>query len=51
MSLKELTIMTRYPVEFVASFGQVFLIILIMTLAGLMFAPAGVAESRVSLGA
>jgi ABC-2 type transport system permease protein len=51
MSLKELTIMTRYPVEFVASFGQVFLIILIMTLAGLMFAPAGVAESRVNLGA
>lgn len=51
MSLKELTIMTRYPVEFVASFGQVFLIIIIMTLAGLMFAPAGFQDNRASQGA
>ncbi len=42
MSRKELTIMLRYPVEFVASFGQVFLIVIILTLAGLMFAPRGV---------
>jgi ABC-2 type transport system permease protein len=40
MSRKELTIMARYPVEFVASFGQVFLVVIVMTLAGLMFAPA-----------
>jgi len=51
MSGKELTIMIRYPVEFVASFGQVFLIIIIMTLAGFMFAPADVDAPRVSLGA
>ncbi|MBI1881277.1 MAG: ABC transporter permease [Chloroflexi bacterium] len=50
MSLKELTIMTRYPVEFVASFGQVFLIIMIMTLAGLMFAPAEISAHRVNQG-
>src|SRR3972149_374175 len=42
MSRKELTIMTRYPVEFVASFGQVFLIVIILTLAGLMFSRDGV---------
>jgi ABC-2 type transport system permease protein len=51
MSRKELTIMTRYPVEFVASFGQVFLIIIIMTLAGFMFAPVDVAAQQVNLGA
>lgn len=51
MSWKELTIMTRYPVEFVASFGQVFLIILMMTLAGLMFAPAGVETEQVNAAA
>jgi ABC-2 type transport system permease protein len=50
MSRKELTIMTRYPVEFVASFGQVFLIIAIMTLAGLMFAPAGAPANRIAQG-
>lgn len=42
MAWKELLIMLRYPVEFVASFGQIFLIITSLTLAGLMFqAPAG----------
>jgi ABC-2 type transport system permease protein len=39
MAWKELLIMLRYPVEFVASFGQIFLIVTILTLAGLMFAP------------
>ncbi|HRF50922.1 MAG TPA: ABC transporter permease [Anaerolineales bacterium] len=39
MAGKELTIMLRYPVEFVASFGQVFLIVATVTLAGLMFSP------------
>lgn len=43
MTTKELTIMLRYPVEFVASFGQVFLIVAVLTLAGLMFSPQGLA--------
>jgi ABC-2 type transport system permease protein len=42
MVKKEFIIQLRYPVEFVASFAQVFLIVLILTLAGLMFAPQGV---------
>ena len=37
MARKELTIMVRYPVNFIASFGQVFLIVAIFTLAGQMF--------------
>lgn len=37
MVRKELTIMARYPVEFVASFGQVFFIVAIFTLGGKMF--------------
>lgn len=41
MSQKELTIMLRYPVEFVASFGQVFIIVTVLTLAGLMFSKGG----------
>ena len=41
MTRKELTIMLRYPVELMASFGQVFLIVVILTLAGLAFAPRG----------
>jgi len=41
MAQKELIIMLRYPVDFVASFGQVFLIVIVLTLAGLMFSPAG----------
>lgn len=40
MVRKELVIMARYPVEFVASFGQVFLIVAIFTLAGLTFSPS-----------
>lgn len=42
MLKKELILLTRYPVEFVASFGQVFVIVTVLTLAGLMFAPGGV---------
>ncbi len=45
MSRKELTIMVRYPVEFVASFAQIFLITLTLTLAGLMFARGGVQQA------
>jgi ABC-2 type transport system permease protein len=49
MAQKELMIMLRYPVEFVASFGQVFLIVTILTLAGLMFAPrTAVADATAS---
>ncbi|MFO7537339.1 MAG: ABC transporter permease [Chloroflexota bacterium] len=47
MVRKEFIIMLRYPIEFVASFGQVFLIIVIITLAASMFAPGGLqAESN-----
>lgn len=45
MSRKELLIMLRYPVELVSSFGQVFLIVIILTLAGLMFSKDGVRPS------
>jgi len=48
MSRKELTIMTRYPVEFIASFGQVFAIVLVFTLAGLMFTRGGVQAAGTS---
>lgn len=41
MSRKELIIMVRYPVEFIASFGQVFIIVTVLTLAGLMFSKGG----------
>jgi ABC-2 type transport system permease protein len=37
MVRKELIVMARYPVNFIASFGQVFLIVAIFTLAGSMF--------------
>ncbi len=40
MVRKELIVLTRYPVNFVASFGQIFLIVAIFTLAGLTFAPS-----------
>ncbi|MBI3241278.1 MAG: ABC transporter permease [Chloroflexi bacterium] len=45
MTKKELLIMLRYPVELVASFGQVFLIVIILTLAGLMFSRSGTQAS------
>jgi len=38
MVRKELIVLARYPVEFVASFGQVFLIVAIFTLGGRTFA-------------
>jgi len=43
---KELTIMLRYPVEFVASFAQVFIIVIVLTLAGLMFSKNGAVPSK-----
>ena len=50
MSKKELTIMLRYPVELVASFGQVFIIVVVLTLAGLMFAEGGVKDAGSGAG-
>lgn len=41
MSRKELLIMVRYPVNFIASFGQIFLIVAIFTLAGSTFYSSG----------
>lgn len=41
MVRKEFTIMSRYPVEFVASFAQIFIIVAVLTLAGMMFTPGG----------
>jgi len=37
MARKELIIMARYPINFIASFGQTFLIVAIFTLGGSMF--------------
>jgi ABC-2 type transport system permease protein len=41
MARKELIVMLRYPVEFIASFIQIFIIVTVLTLAGLMFSPTG----------
>ena len=52
MVRKELIVITRYPVSFVASFGQVFLIVTVVTLGGLMFSSqAGSSGSGPSLEA
>src|SRR5512136_1217760 len=37
MARKELIVMLRYPINFVATFGQTFLIVAIFTLGGSMF--------------
>lgn len=41
MARKEFVIMTRYPVEFVASFAQIFAIVALFTLAALTFRGEG----------
>jgi ABC-2 type transport system permease protein len=41
MVQKELIIMARYPVNFIASFGQTFLIVAVFTLGGSMFFRTG----------
>ncbi len=41
MAYKEILVVARYPVEFVASFGQIFLIIAIFVLAGVTFSRHG----------
>lgn len=48
MVKKELIILTRYPVNFVASFAQVFFIVAIFTLAGLAFSRDGASGSTSS---
>ena len=47
MTRKELTVMARYPVEFIASFGRVFLIVAIFVLGGETF---NVQQTPVSAG-
>ncbi|MBI5300954.1 MAG: ABC transporter permease [Chloroflexi bacterium] len=41
MVRKQVTVMTRYPVDFITSFAQIFLIILVFTFAAIMFEPRG----------
>jgi ABC-2 type transport system permease protein len=48
MARKEFIVMLRYPVELVASFGQILLVMVVLTLAGLMFAPQGIAGGSTS---
>jgi ABC-2 type transport system permease protein len=48
MVRKELTVIARYPVDFIASFVQIFMIVMIFTLAGLTFAPEGADTSGTS---
>ena len=50
MVRKQLIVMTRYPVDFIASFAQIFLIILIFTFAAVMFEPGGIGASGGSAG-
>lgn len=52
MARKEFIIMRRYPVEFIASFGQIFAIVAIFSLAALMFSgPEAEFESGAGAGA
>lgn len=48
MLRKNLLIMVRYPVNFISSFAQVFIIILIMLFASLSFIPGGVQNAITS---
>jgi ABC-type transport system involved in cytochrome c biogenesis permease component len=41
MARREFLIMSRYPVEFIASFGQIFAIVAMFTLAALTFGGEG----------
>jgi len=53
MTRKELIIMLRYPINFIASFGQTFLIVAVFTLGGSMFfrtAPAAGSQAGTSTG-
>ncbi len=48
MVRKELTVLSRYPVDFIASFFQLFIIVAIFTLAGLTFSETGQATEGTS---
>jgi len=48
MIRKELIVLARYPVEFVASFAQVLVIVTVFTLAGLTFSSTGSSDSTTS---
>jgi ABC-2 type transport system permease protein len=50
MAHKELIIMARYPVNFIASFGQTFLIVAIFTLGGSMFFRSNAASAGSQVG-
>jgi ABC-2 type transport system permease protein len=50
MVRKELIMMTRYPVNFIASFANVFLIVTIFTLAGSMFFDAPPEQAALESG-
>ncbi len=50
MVRKELIVLSRYPVQFFTSFAQVFLIVAVFSLAGMMFAPAGEDAGAVTSG-
>jgi len=49
MAGKELRIMSRYPVDFVAGLVQVFLIVAVIVFASLMFTPSGTGASHEKL--
>jgi ABC-2 type transport system permease protein len=44
MVRKQLIVMTRYPVDFLTSFVQIFFMILLFTFAAIMFEPRGATE-------
>ncbi len=49
MVRKQLLVMTRYPVDFVTSFVQIFFMILLFTFATIMFEPRGATEMAGSM--
>lgn len=50
MVRKELIVLSRYPVQFITSFAQVFVIITVFSLAGTMFSPGGEGTSSTTSG-
>ncbi len=49
MVRKQLIVMTRYPVDFITSFVQIFFMILLFTFATIMFEPRGATEMAGSM--
>lgn len=48
MVKKQLVVLSRYPVEFITSFAQMFFIVAIFSLAGLTFSPTGSSSEQIS---